>query len=151
VIDEYGATRPVPNDSFPYAVLVEPGGKRAFVSLWAKAAVAVLDLDEAAALVGGDAGDLEALATALATRVRRELGAGAGMTALARIDAAADPATGRHQGSLVLATDLDGRAATRRHEFGSTRADLRRRAILWGAEFLRLELLREGEPAGVDA
>jgi nicotinamide-nucleotide amidase len=111
----------------------------------------VLDLDEAAALVGGDAGDLEALATALATRVRRELGAGAGMTALARIDAAADPATGRHQGSLVLATDLDGRAATRRHEFGSTRADLRRRAILWGAEFLRLELLREGEPAGVDA
>ncbi|HET6576116.1 MAG TPA: alkaline phosphatase family protein, partial [Fimbriiglobus sp.] len=45
VEDEYGGARPVPGNSFPYAVLVEPGAKRAFVSLWAKAAVAVLDLE----------------------------------------------------------------------------------------------------------
>ena len=31
--------------SFPYTCLVEPGGKRAFVSLWARAAVAVIDLE----------------------------------------------------------------------------------------------------------
>ncbi len=45
VEDEYGGNRPVANNSYPYAVLVEPGAKRAFVSLWAKAAVAVLDLE----------------------------------------------------------------------------------------------------------
>jgi DNA-binding beta-propeller fold protein YncE len=33
-------------DSYPYGILVEPSGKRAFVSLWNKAAVAVLDLAE---------------------------------------------------------------------------------------------------------
>jgi DNA-binding beta-propeller fold protein YncE len=43
--DEYGGARPVPNNSFPYAILIEPGAKRAFVSLWAKASVAVLDLE----------------------------------------------------------------------------------------------------------
>jgi sugar lactone lactonase YvrE len=32
--------------SYPYACLAEPKGKRLFVSLWAKAAVAVLDRDE---------------------------------------------------------------------------------------------------------
>ena len=31
---------------FPYACLVEPGGKRCFVSLWARAAVAVIDLEK---------------------------------------------------------------------------------------------------------
>jgi hypothetical protein len=31
-------------DSYPYAVLAEPGGRRLFVSLWVKAAVAVIDL-----------------------------------------------------------------------------------------------------------
>ena len=46
VEDEYGGTRPVANNGFPYAVLVEPGTKRAFVSLWAAAAVAVVDLDK---------------------------------------------------------------------------------------------------------
>lgn len=45
VEDEYGGARPVPNNSFPYTVLVEPGAKRAFVSLWAKSAVAVIDLE----------------------------------------------------------------------------------------------------------
>src|SRR5262249_36294909 len=30
---------------YPYTCLAEPGGKRAFVSLWAKAAVAVVDLE----------------------------------------------------------------------------------------------------------
>jgi DNA-binding beta-propeller fold protein YncE len=45
VEDEFGGARPVPDNSFPYAVLVEPGAKRAFVSLWAKASVAVLDLE----------------------------------------------------------------------------------------------------------
>jgi DNA-binding beta-propeller fold protein YncE len=32
--------------SFPYYCLVEPGGKRAFVSLWSKAAVALIDLEK---------------------------------------------------------------------------------------------------------
>ncbi len=32
-------------DSYPYACLPEPGGKRLFVSLWGKAGVAVLDLE----------------------------------------------------------------------------------------------------------
>jgi len=32
-------------DSFPYACLPEPGGKRLFVSLWGKSGVAVLDLE----------------------------------------------------------------------------------------------------------
>ncbi len=31
---------------FPYACLVEPGGKRCFVSLWAQSAVAVIDLEK---------------------------------------------------------------------------------------------------------
>jgi DNA-binding beta-propeller fold protein YncE len=31
---------------FPYTCLVEPGGKRCFVSLWARAAVAVIDLEK---------------------------------------------------------------------------------------------------------
>ncbi len=46
VEDEYGGTKPVAGNTFPYTVLVEPGGKRAFVSLWAAAAVAVVDLDK---------------------------------------------------------------------------------------------------------
>lgn len=32
--------------AFPYVCLIEPGGKRAFVSLWNRAAVAVLDLEK---------------------------------------------------------------------------------------------------------
>jgi DNA-binding beta-propeller fold protein YncE len=32
--------------AFPYVCLVEPGGKRAFVSLWNRAAVAVIDLEK---------------------------------------------------------------------------------------------------------
>ncbi len=32
-------------DSYPYACLPEPGGKRLFVSLWGKAGIAVLDLE----------------------------------------------------------------------------------------------------------
>ena len=32
--------------AFPYTCVVEPGGKRAFVSLWGKAAVAVIDLEK---------------------------------------------------------------------------------------------------------
>jgi DNA-binding beta-propeller fold protein YncE len=32
-------------DSFPYACLPEPGGKRLFVSLWGKASIAVIDLE----------------------------------------------------------------------------------------------------------
>ena len=101
----------------------------------------MLDLAGAAALAGANDDDLEAIATALATRAREQFGASAGMTALAAIGDQPEPATGRYQGTLVLATDLAGRVATRRHGFASTRADLRRRAILLGAEFLRLELL----------
>jgi sugar lactone lactonase YvrE len=36
----------MPEDSYPYVCLPEPGGKRLFVSLWGKAAVAVIDLEE---------------------------------------------------------------------------------------------------------
>src|SRR5262249_5974992 len=38
----------LPKDAgtFPYLCLVEPGGKRAFVSLWSKAALAVIDLEK---------------------------------------------------------------------------------------------------------
>ncbi|MCS7022821.1 MAG: beta-propeller fold lactonase family protein [Gemmataceae bacterium] len=43
VEDEYGGVRP--QGLFPYAVLVEPGSRRAFVSLWADAAIAVIDLE----------------------------------------------------------------------------------------------------------
>lgn len=43
VVDEYGGIRPA--GLFPYTVLVEPGQKRAFVSLWAAAAIAVVDLE----------------------------------------------------------------------------------------------------------
>jgi len=43
--DESGGFKPKAGNSFPYAVLVEPGGKRAFVTLWAGAKVAVVDLD----------------------------------------------------------------------------------------------------------
>lgn len=103
----------------------------------------VLHLADALDLVGGDTGDLEAVALNVAGRARAALGANAGMTALAKLSDAPDPATGRHQGTLIIATDLDGQTATKRHEFASSAADLRRRAILWGAEFLRLELLRK--------
>lgn len=103
----------------------------------------VLNLDDAAALVGVGLDDLEGLALAMATRVRGALGAGAGMSALAQLSDQPDPATGRYRGTLIIATDLGGRTATKRHEFASTAADLRRRAILWGAEFLRLELLKD--------
>src|SRR5262249_8520006 len=43
--DEFDGERPAKDNSYPYAVLVEPTGKRAFVTLWAKAAVAVIDLE----------------------------------------------------------------------------------------------------------
>jgi nicotinamide-nucleotide amidase len=105
----------------------------------------VLHLEDAAALVGIGLDDLEGLATAVAGKVRAEMGASAGMTALAQLSDQPDPATGRYRGTLVIATDLAGRTATKRHEFASTAADLRRRAILWGAEFLRLELLKNEE------
>src|SRR5205085_5844698 len=38
--------RDVTDECFPYACLFEPGGRRLFVSLWNKAAVAVIDLAE---------------------------------------------------------------------------------------------------------
>jgi DNA-binding beta-propeller fold protein YncE len=38
-------TIPLGKDSYPYACLPEPGGKRLFVSLWGRAAVAVVDLE----------------------------------------------------------------------------------------------------------
>jgi DNA-binding beta-propeller fold protein YncE len=43
VEDEYGGQRPA--GLFPYTVLVEPGQRRAFVTLWAASAVAVVDLE----------------------------------------------------------------------------------------------------------
>jgi DNA-binding beta-propeller fold protein YncE len=43
--DDDPGVRAAADNGYPYAVLVEPSGKRAFVSLWAKAAVAVIDLE----------------------------------------------------------------------------------------------------------
>ena len=103
----------------------------------------VLHLADALDLVGGDGADLEGVALSVAGRARAALGANAGMAALAKLSDAPDPATGRYQGTLIIATDLNGQTGTKRHEFASTAADLRRRAILWGAEFLRLELLKQ--------
>ncbi|HEY1065071.1 MAG TPA: beta-propeller fold lactonase family protein, partial [Pirellulales bacterium] len=37
--------QPANNNGYPYTALLEPGAKRLFVSLWAKAAVAVIDLE----------------------------------------------------------------------------------------------------------
>ena len=51
VADEMGKS-PVKENSFPYTVLVEPDGKRAFVSLWANAKVAVVDLDTNKVIAG---------------------------------------------------------------------------------------------------
>jgi DNA-binding beta-propeller fold protein YncE len=42
--DDLGV-KPAANNSYPYTAVVEPGGKRLFVSLWAKGGVAVVDLD----------------------------------------------------------------------------------------------------------
>jgi DNA-binding beta-propeller fold protein YncE len=39
------SVKPAANNSYPYTAVVEPGGKRLFVSLWAKAGVAVIDLE----------------------------------------------------------------------------------------------------------
>jgi DNA-binding beta-propeller fold protein YncE len=44
--NEGGAFADRTNECFPYACLAEPDGKRLFVSLWNKAAVAVIDLAE---------------------------------------------------------------------------------------------------------
>src|SRR5207248_8480139 len=40
------ATLPLGKDSYPYSCLVDAQGKRLFVSLWNKAAVAVIDLED---------------------------------------------------------------------------------------------------------
>jgi nicotinamide-nucleotide amidase len=116
----------------------DPAAAGRYVGGW------VLGIAEAAMLAGVAADDLEGLATTLAGRVRAALGANAGMTALADLSAQPDPATGRYTATMIIATDLDGTVATSRHEYASTAADLRRRTILLGAEFLRLQLLRHG-------
>jgi DNA-binding beta-propeller fold protein YncE len=51
VADELGAPMAKDN-SFPYTVLPEPGGRRLFVSLWANAKVAVIDLESNAVTAG---------------------------------------------------------------------------------------------------
>jgi nicotinamide-nucleotide amidase len=101
----------------------------------------VLGLEDAATLVGISPDDLEGVASAVASRIRDVFVAGVGMVTLARLGDF-DPATGRYKGTLIIAADVNGRAALKRHDYASTAADLRRRAILWGAEFLRLELLK---------
>ena len=45
VDDEDSGVTPAKNNGYPYACLPEPGGKRLFVSLWAKGGVAVIDLE----------------------------------------------------------------------------------------------------------
>jgi nicotinamide-nucleotide amidase len=113
----------------------DPGAPGHFNGGW------VLGLDDAATLVGISPDEPEAVATALATRIRDVFVAGVGMVTLARLGDF-DPATGRYKGTLIIAADVQGRIAIKRHDYASTAADLRRRAILWGAEFLRLELLK---------
>jgi YVTN family beta-propeller protein len=44
--NEGGKRRDLSGECFPYGCLAEPGGRRMFVSLWNKAAVAVIDLAE---------------------------------------------------------------------------------------------------------
>ncbi len=114
----------------------DPEAPGHYVGGWA------LGIAEAAALAELAMDDLAGLAIALAGRVREALGANAGMTVLANLSAQPDPATGRYTATMVIATDLNGTVATGRHEYASTAADLRRRTILLGAEFLRLELLK---------
>ncbi|MGL6072961.1 MAG: bifunctional YncE family protein/alkaline phosphatase family protein [Fimbriiglobus sp.] len=46
VVDEFGGVRPVDDNSYPYTVILDPKGTRAYVSLWSKAAVAVVDLEK---------------------------------------------------------------------------------------------------------
>lgn len=43
---------PVKHNSFPYTCLVEPNGKRLFVSLWANAKIAVIDLETNKVIAG---------------------------------------------------------------------------------------------------
>jgi len=43
--DDDAGAKAAKNNSYPYSCLVEPNGKRAFVTLWAKSAVAVIDLE----------------------------------------------------------------------------------------------------------
>ncbi len=43
---------PIKNNSFPYTCLAEPNGKRLFVSLWANAKVAVVDLETNKVIAG---------------------------------------------------------------------------------------------------
>ena len=43
--EDDGGTKPAKDNSYPYACLPEPGGKRLFVSLWSKGGVAVIDLE----------------------------------------------------------------------------------------------------------
>lgn len=105
----------------------------------------VIDLAAARRLCAGDGGEMTDLAGRLAARLRTEFNAGAGMVVLADIGASAEAGTGRYPAQLVCALDLSGRAHTRVDRFTSTRADLRRRAVLWGLEFLRKELLRAGQ------
>ena len=45
VADEDAGVTPAKNNGYPYTCLPEPGGKRLFVSLWAKGGVAVVDLE----------------------------------------------------------------------------------------------------------
>ncbi len=45
IAEEDAGVTPAKNNGYPYSCLPEPGGKRLFVSLWAKSAVAVVDLD----------------------------------------------------------------------------------------------------------
>ena len=44
VEDDFGGTRPAEGNGYPYAVVIDPAGKRAYVSLWAKSSVAAIDL-----------------------------------------------------------------------------------------------------------
>ena len=45
VEDDDNGVSPAKDNGYPYACLPEPGGKRVFVSLWAKGGVAVVDLE----------------------------------------------------------------------------------------------------------
>lgn len=101
----------------------------------------VMDLATAGRIAKTDSEELEELGGKLSAQIRADFGATAGMVVLAGIGDSAEPNTGRHRARLVCAVDIGGRVTTRVNRFSSTPPDLRRRAVMWGAEFLRRQLL----------
>lgn len=78
-------------------------------------------------------------ATLLASKARDIFGATVGMGITVAAPAGGEP------GTIYFAIDVRGRLTEEERRFKSTPAEVRRRAALWGVEFLRLQLL-QAEP-----